>query len=88
MFGGATVMPGSTLGGLMAPCWWVGRPLGLPRGGTICSGGGDAELGGAIGTLGLSGEVGCGFCAIAEPAAAISPISRKVLCMKTAFKIL
>src|SRR4051812_26748118 len=37
--------------------------------GTILSGGGDDEFCGAISTVGLSGDVGCGFCACAEPAA-------------------
>jgi 2-oxoglutarate ferredoxin oxidoreductase subunit beta len=32
-------------------------------GGAICSGGGDAAFGGAIGTVGLVGAAGCGFCA-------------------------
>jgi hypothetical protein len=88
VFGGLTMMPGSTLEGAMAPFCWASRPLKFPfggfpfgrfpLGGAICSGGGEALLGGAIGTVGLAGDVGCGFCASTGPAARINTVSRSV----------
>jgi hypothetical protein len=63
-------MPGSTFGGAIVPFWRDNRSLNvpLPSGGAIFSGGGDGAFGGASGTVGLVGEVGCGFCASAGPA--------------------
>jgi hypothetical protein len=46
----------------------------VPSGGAIFSGGGEAELGGASGTVGFVGDVGCGFCAKAGAAARMSAV--------------
>ena len=51
----------------------------MPRStGAIFSGGGEAALGGAIGTVGLVGDVGCGFCAIADAVVKTSAVSESV----------
>jgi hypothetical protein len=75
--GGRTVIPGSTFGGAIVPfCrdnWSLSVPL--PSGGAIFSGGGDGAFGGATGTVGLAGEVACGFCASAGPAAMVNAMS-------------
>ena len=70
--GGLTVIPGSTFGGVIVPFCRDSRSLKVPSGGAIFSGGGEAELGGANGTVGFVGDVGCGFCAMAGAAARIS----------------
>jgi hypothetical protein len=75
--GGLTVIPGSTFGGVIVPFCWDSRLLKVPSGGAIFSGGGEAELGGASGTVGFVGEVGCGFCAIAGTAARIRAVIEK-----------
>jgi len=56
---GATVMPGSTSGGVIVPV----RLDSVPLGGATRSGGGEAASGGAIGTVGLVGSAGWGVCA-------------------------
>jgi hypothetical protein len=79
--GGFTIIPGSTFGGVIVPFCCDNFPLMLPSAGAIFSGGGDAELGGATGTVGFSGEVGCGFCASAGAAARINAVSISVRSM-------
>jgi hypothetical protein len=79
--GGVTVMPGSTLGGVIAPFCCDIRSLSVAfggaifSGGAILSGGGEAAFGGATGTVGLTGDAGCGFCASAGEAARINAVS-------------
>jgi len=71
---GPTVIPGSTLGGVTVPFCLDKLSLRFPAlpDGAIRSGGGDGEFCGAIGTVGFSGDAGCGFCACAEAAAKIT----------------
>ena len=64
--GGLTVIPGSTLGGVIVPFCCDSRWLMFPEesGGTIFSGGVvGAAGGGTAGTVGLFGPVADGFCA-------------------------
>jgi hypothetical protein len=74
-------MPGSTFGGVIVPFCCDSRSLRFPLGGAIFSGGGDAAFGGAIGTVGLVGGAGCGFCAKAGAAASIDAVNQSVRSM-------
>lgn len=92
--GGLTVSPGSTFGGVIVPfCWdrWLLRfpfPV-FPSDGAIFSGGGEGALGGAKGTVGLAGEVDCGFCARAGVAArskAVNESDRSIVLIPSPFE--
>jgi hypothetical protein len=72
-------MPVSTFRGRTVPFRCANRSLRLPLGGAIRSGGVEAEPGGATDGTGFDGAAGCGFCAMADPAAAMQPISTKIL---------
>jgi hypothetical protein len=84
--GGLTVNPGSTFGGLIVPFCCDNRLLkfplgGLPSEGAILSGGGEGAFGGAMGTVGLAGDVGCGFCASAGVATRSKAVNESVRSM-------
>src|ERR1700722_20271554 len=89
--GGVTVIPGSTpCGGSSVPCWSASLSLSVCLlsactsfpGGAICSGGGDGELGGAIGTDAAPGGAGCGFCASARGAATATPRNIRITILR------
>jgi hypothetical protein len=65
-------MLGSTFGGVIVPFCFDKRLLRSPLAGAIFSGGGEGAFGGANGTVGLVGDVGCGFWAIAGAAIMIN----------------
>jgi len=83
LWGGCTVMPGSTFGGVMTPLCWDKSSLKVPlrSAGAIRSGGTGGALGGATGTVGFAGDVGDGACASAGPTARVSANSQAIRIM-------
>lgn len=79
--GGLTLIPGSTFGGVTVPFCWDKRLLKVAFGRSIFSGGGAEAFGGAIGTVGLVGDAGCGFCARAGHVAMIKTVNESVRSM-------
>jgi hypothetical protein len=84
--GGLTVNPGSTFGGVIVPFCCDSRllkfpPAGFGSAGAIFSGGGEGALGGAKGTVGLAGDVDCGFCASAGAPARSKAVNESVRSM-------
>jgi len=77
-FGGVTIIPGSTFGGVIVPFCGDIRLLRFPSGGAIFSGGGCTAFGGGTGTVGLDGDAAGGFCANAGAAARIDAVKERI----------
>ena len=86
--GGLTVIPGSTFGGSIVPFCRDSRLLMSLAGGAIFSGGGEAALGGATCTVGLTGGAGWGFCAIAGAAARIIAANESVCAIRVCPRVI
>jgi hypothetical protein len=83
--GGVTVIPGSTLGGVMVPFCCDNRSLMRPSGGAILSGGVVGAPGG--GTTGTVGFVEDADCASTDPAASRKVVSERVRSIGDIFRV-